>query len=74
MIDVDSFDLNTQIEFANVVKERDLYKLKYNHLCDLLNRVHDEAYQQDNTHVVIAVNLINSLQFQYCNKLDERLK
>lgn len=74
MEDPDSLELSTQIEFANLIHERNLYKIKYNHLCDLLNRVHDEAYQQDNTHVVIAVNLINSLQFQYCNKLDERLK
>lgn len=74
MEDLDSLELSTQIEFANVVRERDLYKLKYNHLCELLNILHDEAYQQDDTHVVKMINLINSLQFQYCNQLDERLK
>lgn len=74
MEDPDSLELSTQIEFANIVKERDLYKLKYNHLCSVLNRVRDEAYQQDNTYVARAVDLINSLQFQYCNKLDEKLK
>lgn len=74
MVDVDSFDLNTQIEVANLIRERDLYKLKYNHLCELLNRLRDKAYQQDDIYVVRIIDLINSLQFQYCNEVDERLK
>lgn len=74
MEDPDSLELSTQIEFANLIHERNLYKLKYTHLCDILNRIHDNAYQQDNTYVASIINLINSLQFQFCNKLDERLK
>ena len=42
MEDPDSLELSTQIEFANLIHERNLYKLKYAHLCAILNRIHDE--------------------------------
>ena len=36
--------------------------------------MHDTAFKQDDMHLVRSMNLINSLQFQYCNEVDGKLK
>lgn len=74
MEDIDSLDYNTQVGIAQLVAEKTKYKLKYKHLCDLINMMHDEAFKQDDTHMVRMMDLINSLQFQYCNEVDRKLQ
>lgn len=74
MEDIDSLDYHTQIAIKQLEVEKIKFKLKYKHLCKLINRLHDEAVKQNDTHIVRMMDLINSLQFQYCNKLDEELR
>lgn len=74
MQDIDSLDYHTQVAIKQLDVEKTKYKLKYKHLCDLINMVHDTAFKQDDMHLVRSMNLINSLQFQYCNKVEEKLK
>lgn len=74
MEDIDSLDYHTQVAIKQLDVEKTKYKLKYKHLCDLINMVHDTAFKQDDMHLVRSMNLINSLQFQYCNKVEEKLK
>lgn len=74
MEDIDSLDYHTQVAIKQLDVEKTKYKLKYKHLCNLINMLHDEAFKQDDMHLVRSMNLINSLQFQYCNKVEEKLK
>lgn len=74
MEDIDSLDYHTQVAIKQLEVEKTKYKLKYQHLCNLINMLHDEAFKQDDMHLVRSMNLINSLQFQYCNKVEEKLK
>lgn len=74
MEDIDSLDYDTQVAIKQLDVEKTKYKLKYKHLCDLINMMHDTAFKQDDMHLVRSMNLINSLQFQYCNKVEEKLK
>lgn len=61
MQDIDSLDYNTQVGIAQLVAEKTKYKLKYKHLCGLINMMHDTAFKQNNMHLVRSMNLINSL-------------
>ena len=36
--------------------------------------MHDTAFKQDDMHLVRSMNLINSLQFHYCNEVDGKMK
>jgi hypothetical protein len=74
MEDIDSLDYDTQVAIKQLDVEKTKYKLKYKHLCDLINMMHDTAFKQDDMHLVRSMNLINSLQFQYCNEVEEKLK
>lgn len=74
MEDIDSLDYHTQVVIKQLEVEKTKYKLKYKHLCGLINMIHDTAFKQDDMHLVRSMNLINSLQFQYCNEVDEELK
>ncbi len=74
MEDIDSLDYHTQVVIKQLEVEKTKYKLKYKHLCDLINMMHDTAFKQDDMHLVRSMNLINSLQFQYCNEVEEKLK
>ena len=74
MEDIDSLDYHTQVAIKQLEVKKTKYKLKYKHLYDLINMVHDTAFKQDDMHLVRTMNLINSLQFQYCNEVDEKLK
>lgn len=74
MEDIDSLDYHTQVAIKQLDVEKTKYKLKYKYLCNLINMLHDEAFKQDDMHLVRLMNLINSLQFQYCNKVEEKLK
>lgn len=74
MEDIDSLDYDTQVAIKQLEIEKLKYKLKYKHLCDLINMMHDTAFSQNDMYVVRSMNLINSLQFQYCNMVDEKLR
>lgn len=74
MEDIDSLDYHTQVAIKQLDVEKTKYKLKYKHLCNLINMLHDEAFKQNDQYMVRMVDLINSLQFQYCNKVEEKLK
>jgi len=74
MEDIDSLDYQTQVVIRQLEIEKDSYKLKYKHLCDLVNMMHDTAFKEDDMHLVRMMNLINSLQFQYCSEVDEKLR
>ena len=74
MEDIDSLDYHTQVVIKQLEVEKTKYKLKYKHLCDLINMMHDTAFKQDDMHLVRSMNLINSLQFQHCNEVDGKLK
>lgn len=74
MEDIDSLDYDTQVAIKQLEVEKTKYKLKYKHLCNLINMLHDEAFKQNDNHMVRMMDLINSLQFQYCNKVEEKLK
>lgn len=74
MEDIDSLNYDTQVAIKQLDVEKTKYKLKYKHLCDLINMMHDTAFSKNDMHLVRSMNLINSLQFQYCNKLEEKLK
>lgn len=74
MQDIDSLDYHTQVAIKQLEVEKTKYKLKYKHLCNLINMLHDEAFKQNDQYMVRMVDLINSLQFQYCNKVEEKLK
>jgi len=74
MEDIDSLDYHTQVAIKQLDVEKTKYKLKYKHLCNLINMLHDEAFKQNDQYMVRMMDLINSLQFQYCNKVEEKLK
>lgn len=74
MEDIDSLNFDTQVAIKQLDIEKTKYKLKYKHLCGLINMIHDTAFKQNNMHIVDTMNLINSLQFQYCNEVEEKLK
>lgn len=74
MEDIDSLDYHTQVAIKQLEVEKTKYKLKYKHLCYLINMMHDTAFSENDIHLVRSMNLINSLQFQYCNEVNEKLK
>lgn len=71
---IDSLNYDTQVAIRQLEIEKVEYKLKYKHLCDLINMMHDTAFSENDIHLVRSMNLINSLQFQYCNEVNEKLK
>lgn len=74
MEDIDSLDYHTQVTIKQLDVEKTKYKLKYKHLCNLINMLHDEAFKQNDQYMVRMMDLINSLQFRYCDELEEKLK
>lgn len=74
MEDIDSLDYHTQVAIKQLDVEKTKYKLKYKHLCNLINMLHDEAFKQNDQYMVRMMDLINSLQFRYCDELEEKLK
>ena len=74
MEDIDSLDFHTQVAIKQLDIEKAKYKLKYKHLCNLINMLHDEAFKQNDRHMARMMDLVNSLQFQYCNEVDGKLK
>jgi hypothetical protein len=74
MQDIDSLDYHTQVAIKQLEVEKTKYKLKYKNLCNLISMLHDEAVKQNDRHMVRMMDLINSLQFRYCNELEEKLK
>ena len=74
MEDIDSLDYHTQVAIKQLEVEKTKYKLKYKNLCNLISMLHDEAVKQNDRHMVRMMDLINSLQFRYCNELEEKLK
>lgn len=74
MEDIDSLDYHTQVVIKQLEVEKTKYKLKYKNLCNLISMLHDEAVKQNDRHMVRMMDLINSLQFRYCNELEEKLK
>lgn len=74
MEDIDSLDYHTQVVIKQLDVEKTKYKLKYKHLCDLINMVHDEAVKQNDMYLVRMMDLIDSSQFRYCDKLEKKLK
>ena len=74
MEDIDSLDFNTQVAIKQLEVEKIAYKLKYKHLCNLINMLHDEAFKQNDSHMARMMDLVNSLQFQYCDEVDRELE
>ena len=74
MEDIDSLDYHTQVAIKQLDVEKTKYKLKYKHLCNLINMLHDEAFKQNDQYMVRMMDLINSLHFRYCDELEEKLK
>lgn len=74
MQDIDSLDFHTQVAIKQLEVEKTKYKLKYKHLCSLINMLHDEAFKQNDRHMARMMDLVNSLQFRYCDELEEKLK
>lgn len=74
MEDIDSLDFHNQVAIKQLEVEKTKYKLKYKHLCDLINMLHDEAFKQNDNHMVRMMDLVNSLQFQYCDEVDRELE
>lgn len=74
MEDIDSLDYHTQVAIKQLDVEKTKYKLKYKNLCNLINMLHDEAFKQNDQYMVRMMDLINSLQFRYCDELEEKLK
>ena len=74
MEDIDSLDYDTQVAIKQLDVEKPKYKLKYKHLCNLINMLHDEAFKQNDNHMVRMMDLVNSLQFQYCDEVDSKLE
>ena len=74
MEDIDSLDFNTQVAIKQLDIEKAKYKLKYKHLCNLINMLRDEAFKQNDQHMMRMMDLLNSLQFQYCDEVEEKLK
>ena len=74
MEDIDSLDFHTQVVIKQLEVEKIAYKLKYKHLCNLINMLHDEAFKQNDRHMARMMDLVNSLQFRYCDELEEKLK
>lgn len=74
MQDIDSLDYHTQVAIKQLDVEKTKYKLKYKHLCNLIKIMHDEAVKQNDRQVVRIMDLINSLQFRYCDEVEEKLK
>lgn len=71
MEDIDSLDFNTQVAIKQLDIEKTKYKLKYKHLCNLINMLRDEAFKQNDQHMARMMDLLNSLQFQYCDEVDK---
>lgn len=69
MEDIDSLDYHTQVAIKQLEVEKTKYKLKYKNLCNLISMLHDEAVKQNDRHMVRMMDLINSLQFRYCDEL-----
>ena len=44
MEDIDSLDFHTQVAIKQLDVDKTKYKLKYKHLCNLLNMLRDEAF------------------------------
>lgn len=74
MEDIDSLDYDTQVAIKQLAVEKTKYKLKYKHLCKLINMLRDEAFKQNDSHMARMMDLLNSLQFQYCDEVEEKLK
>ena len=74
MEDIDSLDFHTQVAIKQLEVEKIAYKLKYKHLCNLINMLRDEAFKQNDQHMARMMDLLNSLQFQYCDEVDRELE
>ena len=74
MEDIDSLNYDTQVAIKQLEVEKIAYKLKYKHLCNLINMLHDEAFKQNDSHMARMMDLVNSLQFQYCDEVDRELE
>ena len=74
MEDIDSLDFNTQVAIEQLDVDKTKYKLKYKHLCNLINMLRDEAFKQNDSHMARMMDLVNSLQFQYCDEVDRELE
>lgn len=74
MEDIDSLDFNTQVVIKQLDVDKTKYKLKYKHLCNLINMLRDEAFKQNDQHMMRMMDLLNSLQFQYCDEVDSKLE
>lgn len=74
MEDIDSLDYHTQVAIKQLEVEKIKFKLKYKHLCNLINMLHEETSKQNATHIVRMMDLINSMQFRYCNEVDSKLQ
>lgn len=74
MEDIDSLDFHTQVAIKQLGVEKTKYKLKYKHLCKLINMLRDEAFKQNDSHMTRMMDLLNSLQFQYCNEVDKQIE
>lgn len=74
MEDIDSLDFHTQVAIKQLEVEKIAYKLKYKHLCSLINMLRDEAFKQNDQHMMRMMDLLNSLQFQYCDEVDSKLE
>lgn len=53
MEDIDSLDYHTQVAIKQLEVEKTKYKLKYQHLCNLINMLHDEAFNNDHWRLFI---------------------
>ena len=51
MEDIDSLDFNTQVAIEQLDVDKTKYKLKYKHLCNLINMLRDEAFKQNDQHM-----------------------
>lgn len=74
MEDIDSLDYHTQVAIKQLEVEKTKYKLKYKNLCNMISMLHDEAVKQNDRRMVRMTDLINSLQFRYCNEIEKKLK
>lgn len=73
MEDIDSLNYDTQVAIKQLEVNKTKYKLKYKHLCKLIDTLRDEAFKQNDNHMLRMIDLINSLQFQYCNNIDNEI-
>lgn len=74
MEDIGSLNYDTQVAIKQLAVEKTKYKFKYKHLCKLINMLRDEAFKQNDSHMARMMDLLNSLQFQYCNEVDKELE